>query len=104
MRKAIALLVVVTFVFGFALSSFATGHMKAEEVKGTVTKIEGNKLTIKQADGKETTVEVKSTKGIKVGDNVTVKNGVVKKQEEKQKQGETKKEEKPKKKKAVEGC
>ncbi|GAB6184148.1 selenite/tellurite reduction operon protein ExtJ [Thermodesulfovibrio hydrogeniphilus] len=94
MRKAVALLVAFVFVFGVAFASFAA---EAKEVKGTVTKIEGNKVTVKQADGKEVTVEVKDAKGIKVGDKVTIKDGVVKKEE-------TKKEEKPKKKKAVEGC
>lgn len=98
MRKAIALLVVLTFVFAVAFASFAAETKKSTEVKGTVTKIEGKKLTIKQADGKEVTVEVKDVKGIKVGDKVTVKDGVVTKEKTQEKS------EKPKKKKAVEGC
>lgn len=85
MKKAIALIVMLTFVLSLA------GLALAAEVKGTITKIEGNKLTIKQADGKEVTVEVKETKDLKVGDTVTVKDGAVTK-------------EAPKKKKAIEGC
>jgi len=66
------LIVMLTFVFGLAAVSFSS------EVKGTITKIEGNKLTIKEADGKEVTVEVKDAKGLKVGDKVEVKDGVAK--------------------------
>ncbi len=98
MKKAIALLVVLAFIFGLAFVCFSEEAKKASEVKGTVTKIEGNKLTIKQADGKEVTVEVKEVKGIKVGDKVTVKDGTVTK--EKGKEGTPG----SKKKKAVEGC
>ncbi|WP_028844780.1 selenite/tellurite reduction operon protein ExtJ [Thermodesulfovibrio thiophilus] len=96
MRKAVALMVVLTFILAVAFASFAAEAKKSDVVKGTVTKIEGNKLTIKQADGKEATVEVKDAKGIKVGDKVTVKGGVVAK--------EKAKDEKSPKKKAVEGC
>ncbi len=85
MKRALALIVMLTFVLGL------TAVALSAEVKGTITKIEGNKLTIKQADGKEVTVEVKDAKGLKVGDNVTVKDGVAKKEE-------------VKKKKAIEGC
>ncbi|GLI53705.1 hypothetical protein TISLANDTSLP1_13980 [Thermodesulfovibrio yellowstonii] len=98
MKKAIALMVVLTFLLGVVFVSFAAEAKKASEVKGTVTKIEGKKLTIKQADGKEVTVEVKDVKGIKVGDKVTVKDGVVTK--DKGKEGTSG----SKKKKAVEGC
>lgn len=98
MKKAIALLMVLTFVFAVAFVSFAADTKKTEVVQGTVTKIEGKKLTIKQADGNEVTVEVKSVKGIKVGDKVTVKDGVVTKEKGKEAKPA------PKKKKAVEGC
>lgn len=37
-------------------------------VSGEITKIEGSKLTLKKADGKETTVSVQATEGLKVGD------------------------------------
>jgi cytochrome oxidase Cu insertion factor (SCO1/SenC/PrrC family) len=92
MKRALALIVMLTFVLGLAAVALsATVTSATKEVKGTITKIEGNKLTIKQADGKEVTVEVKDAKGLKVGDNVEVKDGVAKKEE-------------VKKKKAIEGC
>jgi|YelNatPaOPRAMG01_1025707.scaffolds.fasta_scaffold42022_3 preprotein translocase subunit YajC len=51
----------------------ASPEAMALALMGTVTKIEGKKITIKQDDGKETTVEVKDVKGIKVRDRVKVK-------------------------------
>ncbi|MCX7822180.1 MAG: hypothetical protein N2260_01895 [Syntrophobacterales bacterium] len=44
-----------------------TGKMYQSE-KGEITKIDGNKLTIKKADGKEETVTVKDPTIYKVGD------------------------------------
>ncbi len=82
-KRILSLMVIVAFALGLVSLAFAAG-----EVSGKITKIEGNKLTIKSADGKETTVEVKSAQGLKVGDEVTVKDGVATK----------------KKKKAIEGC
>lgn len=37
-------------------------------LKGQITKIEGNKVTIKKSDGKEETITVKDPSGLKVGD------------------------------------
>lgn len=82
-KRIIAMMVITVFALGLISLAFASA-----EVTGKITKIEGNKLIVKAADGKETTVEVKSTKGLKVGDEVTVKDGVATK----------------KKKKAIEGC
>lgn len=86
MKKALAVIVMLTFVLGLAGLVLASA-----EAKGTITKIDGNKLTIKQADGKEVSVEVKDAKGLKVGDSVEVKDGVAKKVE-------------VKKKRVIEGC
>lgn len=83
-KRILALMVIFVFALGVISLAFAAG-----EVSGKITKIDGNKLTIKAADGKETTVEVKSAKGLKVGDEVTVKDGVATV---------------TKKKKAIEGC
>lgn len=84
-KALIALLVVFVFTVGLAGLSFAA------EVKGTVTKIDGKNVTVKGADGKETTVEVKEVpKDLKVGDSVVIKAGVVTIEK--------------KKKKAIEGC
>jgi len=86
MKKFMALTLTILFVFAMTTVSFAqppAAAPKAEkaatvkaEIRGTVTKIDGKKLTIRQADGKEIVVDIKDTKGIKVGDRVTVKDGV----------------------------
>ncbi len=78
MKKVLVLLVAIIFTLGVVGLSFAA------DMKGTITKIEGNKITVKD-NGKETTVQ-SDAKGLKVGDKVTVKGGKVMK------------------KKAVEGC
>jgi len=79
MKKVLVLLVALIFTLGVVGLSFAA------EMKGSISKIDGNKITVKGADGKETTVEG-DAKGMKVGDKVTVKDGKIMK------------------KKAVEGC
>jgi len=84
MKRILVAVVAMMFIVGVVGLVFA-----ANEVSGKITKIEGNKLTIKSMDGKETTVEVKSGKDLKVGEEVTVKDGVATKMM---------------KKKAVEGC
>jgi outer membrane lipoprotein SlyB len=84
-KAIVALLVALVFTLGVVGMAFATA-----EVKGTVTKIDGKKITVKDAAGKETTVEVKDTAGVKVGDSVTIKDGTVTVEK--------------KKKKAIEGC
>lgn len=45
----------------------ATVSDKFAPVKGEITKIDKNKLTIKKADGKEVTITVKDTTGLQVG-------------------------------------
>jgi len=79
MKKVLVVLVAILFTVAVAGISFAA------DVKGVISKIEGNKITVKAADGKETTVEG-DAKGLKVGDKVVVKDGKIAK------------------KKAVEGC
>ena len=77
-KKLIVLLMVMVFTLGVAGLSFS-----AQEVKGTVSKIVGDKLTILDSMGKEQTVKVKdleSLKEIKVGDMVSVKDGKVTKE------------------------
>ncbi len=88
MKKILVLLIALVFTFGVVGLSFAA------DVKGTVTKVEGKKITIKDDKGKETTVEVKDTADAKAGDKVEIKGGVV-----------TKEGAAPaKKKKVIEGC
>jgi len=76
MKSLIAL--VIAFVFTFSLA----GAVFAAEVKGTVTKIDAAKkeVTVKDAAGKETKVQVKDVAGTKVGDMVTIKDGKVTKE------------------------
>jgi outer membrane lipoprotein SlyB len=79
MKKIFVVLVAIVFTVAVAGISFAA------DVKGAISKIEGSKITVKAADGKEATVEG-DAKGFKVGDKVMVKDGKIIK------------------KKAVEGC
>jgi hypothetical protein len=77
-KKLIVLLMAMVFTLGVVGLSFS-----AQEVKGTVSKIVGDKLTILDSMGKEQTVKVKdleSLKEIKVGDMVSVKDGKVTKE------------------------
>ena len=77
-KKFIVLLMAMVFTLGVVGLSFS-----AQEIKGTVTKIEGNKLTILDAKGKEKTVNVKdpeSLKEVEVGDRVLVTDGKVTKE------------------------
>jgi hypothetical protein len=78
-RKPLILLVVTVFALSLASPGVSTGM--SHEVKGAVTKIEGGKVTIKDSAGAEKTVEAKGTElmNIKIGDQVEVKDGVLKK-------------------------
>jgi len=63
------------FTLGFVGLSFS-----AQEIKGTVSKIEGDKLTLEDDMGKQVTISVKDPmilKDLKVGDRVSVKDGKV---------------------------
>ena len=74
-KRLIVLLMAMVFTLGVVGLSFS-----AQEIKGTVSKIEGNKLSILDETGKEKTVNVKdkeSLKEIKVGDKVLLKDGKV---------------------------
>ncbi len=77
-KSLIVLLMAMVFTLGVVGLSFS-----APEVKGTVSKIAGDKITILDSKGKEQTVKVKdmeSLKEIKVGDVVMVKDGKVTKE------------------------
>ena len=67
------------------LSMFLAGPAISamDEVKGTVTKIEGNSLTIKDSMGGEKSVEPKNPEALndlKVGDRVAFKDGILTKE------------------------
>ncbi|MCD6489839.1 MAG: hypothetical protein J7K20_03830 [Thermodesulfobacterium sp.] len=82
MKKVLTKVVTLFFVFGFVACSYAA------QVCGTIKKIEDNKITIEQADGKTVTVE------LKVGDKITIDKG--------EKAQPTKK--KVRRRRAIEGC
>ncbi|MBF0559458.1 MAG: hypothetical protein HQL08_11845 [Nitrospirae bacterium] len=79
MKSIIALLVAVVFTLGMVSFTFAA------DVKGTVTKVEGKSLTVKDAAGKETKVECSNAGDVKVGDMVDVKDGKATKEAAKKK-------------------
>jgi type 1 fimbria pilin len=74
MKSIIALFVAMVFTLAVVGLSFAA---EAKEVTGEVIKIN---VTVRDAAKKETTVEVKQAKAIKVGDKVTIKDGKVAKE------------------------
>lgn len=63
---------------GFMLFFLSPSHGGAEKikVKGTVAKISGQTVIVKDAKGKEVIVKLEDVKGIKVGDKVEVKDGI----------------------------
>jgi hypothetical protein len=70
--------VVALFFLGLASPGPVVGM--GEEVKGTVTKIDGGKVSIKGLMGDEKTVEPKNPEalmGLKVGDRASVKDGIL---------------------------
>ncbi len=74
-KKLIVFVMAVVFTLGVVGLSYS-----AQEVKGTISKIDGDKLTIMDDKGKEQTVSIKdmeSLKELKVGDKVMVKDGKV---------------------------
>jgi pyruvate kinase len=73
-KKLIVLLVAMAFALGVVGVSLSA----AQEIKGTVAKIEGDKVTIQDAAGKQTTVSVndpRTLQDLKVGDRVSIKDG-----------------------------
>ncbi|HEX9261362.1 MAG TPA: hypothetical protein VF893_02420 [Candidatus Bathyarchaeia archaeon] len=78
MKSIITVLVAAAFLISLASLSLAAGMGKMG-VNGTVTKIEGNKVTVQDDMGKETTVDVKDVKDTKVGDKVKIEDGIIKK-------------------------
>lgn len=69
MKKIMVTLILTAFVLGITGFGFAANEV---QLKGVITKISGNKITIKDDAGKETIVEG-TLKGIKVGDSVLIK-------------------------------
>ena len=80
MKKILALIVAIMFTLSVAGLGFAAEVKEAKEMKGTISKVEGAKFTIKDDKGKETVVEDKAAKDLKVGDKVMVKGGKITKE------------------------
>ena len=79
--KLFIFLVVVLLSLG--LASQALSSVVGEEVKGTVTKIDGENVSIKDFMGDEKTVTPKNPealKDLKVGDRAMVKDGILTKE------------------------
>jgi ribosomal protein S1 len=76
MRSIITVLVAAAFILSLASLSLAAGAEKMG-VNGTVTKIEGNNVTVRDNMGMETTVNIKDVKDTKVGDKVKIEDGVI---------------------------
>jgi Flp pilus assembly protein TadD len=78
-------LLIILAVTAFSLS-LATTYVSAgmgEAVKGSVTKIEGSKVTISDAMGNEKTTDVKDAaalQNLKVGDRISIKDGMLTKE------------------------
>ena len=76
-RKLLILLMATVFSLSLASFGLSAG---TDELKGTVTKIEGNKVSITDVLGNEKTVEIKNPealKGLKVGDQAKVTDGIM---------------------------
>jgi hypothetical protein len=77
-RKLIVIFVIAVFSLGLASPGISAGP--EDEVKGTVTKIDGGKVSIKDILGVEKTVEPinpEALKDLKVGDRAAVKDGIL---------------------------
>jgi outer membrane lipoprotein SlyB len=77
-KRSIILLMAMVFILGVVGPSFS-----AQEIKGTVAKIDGNKLTIQDDMGKQVTISVQdpmTLRDLKVGDRVSVRDGKVTKE------------------------
>lgn len=77
-KKLLLMVAVALFSLCFVSPGYSLGM--DEVLRGTVTKIEDGKLTIKDFMGVEKTVEPKNPEALstlKVGDQATVKDGII---------------------------
>jgi len=85
MKSIIALLVALVFTMGVVGLTFAAD--KAMDAKCTVSKVDAKSVTVKDAAGKETKMDAAKCKDVKVGDKVTVKDGMCMKEAKKKSSG-----------------
>ena len=79
-RKLLVYLVVALFSLDLASPVLSSGM--GDEATGTVTRIDGGKVSIKDSMGGEKTIEPKNPEALtdlKVGDQASVKDGILKK-------------------------
>ncbi len=86
-KSLMYLAVVVALCLGLAGISHAVVDDDRDDATGTVTKIVGNAVTVKQLSEKEITLEVKALKELKVGDYVVIEDYKVKKINPERKKG-----------------
>jgi len=83
-RKLFVFFVVAVFSLGLASAGFSEGmEGKVEDLKGSVIKIDGSKVSIKDISGKEKTIAPMNPEvltDLKVGDQVSVKGGKLEKE------------------------
>ena len=87
-KSILAVLFATIFLLSFVSVSFANKDDKTCQAKGTITKIEGNMVTVKDKKGEEKTVEVKNASDLKVGEKIKVRDGIAKKKTGKWKESE----------------
>jgi outer membrane lipoprotein SlyB len=71
---------IVVALFSLVLANTGYSGVVGDEIKGTVTKIDGVKVSIEDFMGDERTIEVKNPEALtdlKLGDRVTVKKGIL---------------------------
>ncbi len=86
-KRFIILAIMMALFIGLAAVSYAATDDASDDAVGTVTKIAGLKVTVKESSGTEKTVEVKDLKGLKVGDYVIIDDSKVKKINAEKKKG-----------------
>jgi hypothetical protein len=83
MKIGTLFLLVFVAVISLSLATPVSSLGMGEELRGTVTKIEGQKVSIKDVVGGEKTVEPKNPEALndlKVGDRAVVKDGILTKE------------------------
>jgi len=73
LKSIMALIVAMGFLLGFLSPSY--GEAGKIEAKGTVAKVEGQTVILKEDQGKTLIIKLEDVQGIKVGDKVEIKDG-----------------------------
>ncbi|MFH1756942.1 MAG: hypothetical protein ABH969_02740 [Pseudomonadota bacterium] len=73
-KSMMALIVAVGFILVFLSPSY--GGAEKIEAKGTVAKVEGQTVILKDDKGEKIIIKLEDVKGIKVGDKAEIKDGI----------------------------